>query len=135
MPILSILALLITIGPTQYGSINLLYAPAGFASLSGNVPPPTCEVMVDVFNTSGNQVATRTFDLTLGQTGTLTFGRGGGVFTQQATLINNCPAESINCDPTLCSVSESIETVNSLTLQTQVLQTGFVSQPFISAGN
>ncbi|HUA34834.1 MAG TPA: hypothetical protein VMA09_14595 [Candidatus Binataceae bacterium] len=130
MPIFA-LALLLTIGPAQYGNINLLYAPGGFGSLDGTVPPATCEVVVDVFNTSGKQVATGTFNLTLGQTGTLTFGRGGGVFTQQAMLVNNCPADSMNCDPTLCNISESIETVNSLTLQTQVLQTGFVSRPFI----
>jgi hypothetical protein len=119
---LAALAFLVVIGPQQYGSINLLYAPGGPVEVgSQNVPPSECEVLVQVFNKTGKQVASETLNLALGQSGELTFGSGGGVFTQQVTVENNCPSNSPNCDSGLCNINETVETVNSITGDTQVL--------------
>lgn len=130
MPISEILALLITIGPQQYGSVNLLSAPPRIASLGAtSVAPSTCEVQVTIFRPNGNQVTGKTFNLALGQSAELTFGSAGGTYTQQATLLNNCPASSTTCDVSLCNVTDTVETINSITGDTQVLTEGFVSAP------
>jgi hypothetical protein len=128
----------LSIGPQQYGEVNVLYVPGFASSEPGFTPPDPCVVDVTILNGQGNQAKFREFSLEPGQSATLTFdlddlngggkqfdNRGGnpGIFTEQATVQDTC-GNNANCDATLCSVNQAVEIVDSRTGVTRVLVDG-----------
>src|SRR5271154_5406198 len=100
---LSATAGVLSIGPQQYGEVNILYAPGFGSSEPGFAPPDPCVVDVTILNGQGTQAKFREFSLEPGQSAKLTFDlddldgkqftdRGGnpGIFTEQATVQDTC---------------------------------------------
>jgi hypothetical protein len=124
----------LSVGPTQFAEVNLLYVPGG-KSGPNNHPPDPCVVDLAILDGQGNQVKFQEFSFEPGQSGHLsaTYGdlKGGaqagggvqGVFTVQATLQDTCGNDN-NCDVTLCSVSEAVEVVDSKPAVTRTLLDG-----------
>jgi hypothetical protein len=116
----------LSVGPTQYARVNLLFAPS--KGEIGFEPPDPCVVDVTVFDGKGNSVKTQEFSLNnVGQSAGLTFNRsdlnGGGnngIFSVQSSVKDTCNGAP-GCDATLCSISQSIEVVDDLSGATRAL--------------
>ena len=132
MPVASLFALLLSLGPLQYGRINVLYYPA---TAQSNAPDP-CVVDVAVFDGTGKQVKTQAFSLSVNgpHSGGLTFTRGDvgvqGIFTARATLEDTCLTSNSNCTVDDCNISSTIEIVDSRTGVTNILVPGVAALPF-----
>ena len=124
--LLSVLAFLLSLGPLQYGQVNLLYYPA--TAQTADAPNP-CVVDVAILNGGANPVKTQTVSLyPTGSNGphsaAITFSRanvgGPGIFTVQTGIEDTCAqSPDPNCDASECNISESIEIVDSLTGDTR----------------
>jgi hypothetical protein len=132
----------LSLGPQQYGQVNILYVPGIPSSEPGYPPPNPCVVDVAIFDGHGNQVKFQQSSLVPGQSATLTFdssdlnggGRqffsGGGnlgIFTEQATVEDTCSNDT-SCDASLCSINQAIEIIDSSTGVTRVLVDGLVRE-------
>jgi hypothetical protein len=138
---LSVTAGVLSLGPQQYGEVNILYVPGIPSSEPGYVPPDPCVVDVAIFDGQGNQVKSQESSLKPGQSATLTFDlddlngggrgqRGGnlGIFTEQATVQDTCGNNRTTCDASLCSVNQAIQIIDSTTGVTRVLVDGLVQE-------
>ena len=133
----------LSLGPQQYGQVNILYVPGIPSSEQGYLPPDPCVVDVAIFDGQGNQVKFKEASLQPGQSATLTFDandlndggrrffRGGGnpgIFTEQATVQDTCGNNTTSCDASLCSVTQAIEIIDGETGITRVLVDGLAQE-------
>jgi hypothetical protein len=133
----------LSLGPQQYGQVNILYVPGIPSSEPGYLPPDPCVVDVAIFDGQGNQVKFQESSLQPGQSATLTFdpddlneggrrffngGGNQGIFTEQATVQDTCGDNTTSCDASLCSVNQAIEIIDSKTGVTRVLIDGLVQE-------
>jgi|SRR5271156_416811 len=140
---------ILSLGPQQYGEVNLLYVPGIPSSEPGYLPPDPCVIDVAIFDGQGNQVKFKEASLVPGQSATLTFDsddlnggerqfsyRGGntGIFTEQATVEDTC-GNNASCDATLCPVNQALEIVDEKTGVTRVLVDQLVPQAAQTAAN
>lgn len=133
----------LSLGPQQYGEVNILYVPGIPSSEPGYLPPNPCVVDIAIFNGQGNEVKFKEASLVPGQTATLTFdaddlngnGRGYaqrgsnlGIFTEQATVVDTCGSNTTSCDASLCPVNQAVEIIDDATGVTRVLVDGGLLQ-------
>jgi hypothetical protein len=133
----------LSLGPQQYGQVNILYVPGIPSSEPGYLPPDPCVVDVAIFDGHGNQVKFQESSLVPGQSATLTFdpndlnggGRGFaqrgsnlGIFTEQATVVDTCGNNTTSCDASLCSVNQALEIIDNTTGVTRVLVDGLAQE-------
>ena len=124
----------LSVGPTQFAEVNLLYVPGG-KSGPNNHPPDPCVVDLAILDGQGNQAKFQEFSLEPGQSGHLsaTYGdlKGGaqagggvqGVFTVQTRVKDTC-GNNESCDATLCSITQTVEVVDSKSGVSRVLVDG-----------
>jgi|HubBroStandDraft_1064217.scaffolds.fasta_scaffold65785_2 hypothetical protein len=119
---------LVGLGLPQTARVDLLYPPAAAQADTTVVAPSSCVTEVDFFDSNSNQVKTQQVSLMPGQEGSVTLTRSQlgakqsnnhALFYVEASIVNNC-GSNVNCDPTLCNIIPSAETVDS-NGQTEVL--------------
>jgi hypothetical protein len=124
----------LSVGPLQFAEVNVLYVP-GVASNPDFSPPDPCVVDVAIVDGQGNQAKFQEFSLEPGQSGHLSaaYGdlKGGaqagggvqGVFTVQTRVKDTC-GNNESCDATLCSITQTVEVVDSKSGVSRVLVDG-----------
>jgi hypothetical protein len=118
------LSSLVGLGTGQTAKIILTYPPPAILTrlaASRTVPPSTCQVQVEFFDSNSNLVNSQTVSLVPGQSAQVTLTRAqlGGpppaihpLFWAEAGLVDNCNGDP-NCDVTLCNINAIGEEADS----------------------